>query len=689
MKTLSNQFDIFSSIKEEYENYLHIVRNGISDKQSYADLFDSKKFDTLLAVTYVSSPAFFSKIIKGYEKVEIIIGIDNAELNRAFANSTLDLLTSKGADFFKDLDDSIKEKVVNSTVQVRYADIGTLIHSKIYLLSNTKNGDKRVIIGSANLSESAFSNDIKQYEDVLVFDDESYYELYLSRYQAIHKETVDYIPEKVKEKFKAEKAYYIDDEERAEIIVDQLIKKGGTIVFPEEITRSLQLTSNSNEKNNVEYQLTTKIINQVTKKKDDNLLLKTKAELLKVKPLIKEIVFQQTKAAKEINRFRLHYNDYERRVDCQKSYEDGIVKSISYCNQADPQQIKESLLLIDRFINAYSIFTTNPDDNNLSKVYEVILYSFMSVFLFKVREDYGLEVGKPEKREDIPVFMIIAGRAKSGKSSLLTFISRLLGNHGSGDYLQYKEIDKVGVLEGLFNESNIFPILVDEMAEKFFNSTAKSKGEIFIKHVANSLDGKHPALITTTNTSNFNVPEQVLRRVYYLQIDKTFDDSRKAEADRYFYSLVGSINNLLFMDFCHRVCEMIGSGDKIYKDSSDCLWLAREIFKEYYQTAEIKLPDYFPVSPFDDYKVRGKNMWKTLLTENPDIFRYSSEDDLLTVTLTGIMSDEDKSNYLNYIDVACVKEDMGLYTILRASIFFKWLGEKNPFVKKKKWWIFG
>ena len=689
MRLSDNQIDIFSSTKKEYENYLHIVKDGISDKSSYAELFDCKKFDTLFAVTYVSSPAFFSKVIKGYDKVEIVLGIDNAGVNRAFAQGTSDLLTGKGADFFKGLDDSIKNRVVNNNVSVRYAGIGSLIHSKIYLLSNTNSGAKRVIIGSANLTESAFNNDIRQYEDVLVFDDESYYELYLSRYQAIYTDTVDFIPEKAKEKFKVEKAFYIDEEERVEMIVEQLIEKGGNIVIPEEITKSLQLTTNTNEKNNVEYQFTTKIINQITRKKDAKLVLKSKAELFKVKPLIKEIIFQQTKAAKDITRFSLHYNEYERRIDYQKAYEDGIVKSISYCRQADNEEIRNSLLLIDRFIKAYSIFTTNPDENNLSKVYEVILYSFMSVFLFKVREDYGLDVGKPEKREDIPVFLIIGGRAKSGKSSLLTFVSRLLGNDGTNDYLQYKEVDKAGVMEGLFNESNIFPILVDEMAEKFFNSTAKSKGEIFIKHIANSLDGKHPALITTTNTGSFNVPEQVLRRVYYVQIDKTFDDSRKVEADTYFLDLVGQINNTLFMDFCFRMCEIIRNGEKIYKDSYDCLWIAREIFKEYYKLSDLNLPEYFPVRPFDDYKIRGKNMWKTLLAENSNIFRYSPDDDQLTVTLTGAMSDDEKQNYLNYVDVACVKEDMGLHTLLRASIFFKWLGVKNPFIKKKKWWFFG
>lgn len=687
MKSTGSQLDFLSVSKKREEDYLYVVRNGEPSKLSYSDLFDSKYYDTLMAVTYVSSPSFFSKVVNGYKDVEIILGIDNSDIASAFAKGTTDLINAKGADFFKEVDDDIKEKIVNNTVSIRYANLGTIIHSKLYLLSNSINGAKRVIIGSANFTESAFSKEVKQYEEVVVFDDNIYYDLYLSRFQAIKKDTVDFVPEKVKEKFKVEKAYYIDDEEKVEIMLEELSKKGGSIIIPDEIIDSISKTSSDNEKNNVEYEFTTKIISKVTRKKDSKLVLKSRAEIIKTKPVIKELLLQRSKISKDINRFSLYYNDYERRIDCQKFYDDGITKSISYCKEASIDDIRESLQLIERFINAYNIFTTNPDEDNLAKVYEVILYSFTSVFLFKIREDYGLEVGKPEKREDIPVFLIIGGRAKSGKSNLLSFVSRLISNHSCDDYLQYKNIDKAGVLEGLFNENNIFPILVDEMSEKFFNSTAKSKGEIFIKHIANSREGKHPALIATTNTSNFNVPEQVLRRIYYIQVDKTFDDNRRVDSDSYYFDVISKVNNTLFMDFCYRVCELIGSGYKIYKDSSDCLWIAREIFKDYYNEAGLEVPKYFPTGLFNDYKIRGKNMWMTLLNENKDIFRYDKENDLLIVTLTNIMNENEKQNYLNYIDVACIKEDMGLHTILHGTLFFDWINIKNPFVKKRKWFF--
>lgn len=676
--------DIFESVAKPDEDYLFVLLNGEIVRLDYYDLFSNDSYDTMYAITYVSSPSFFSKISKGYEKVEIILGIDNPDVNHAFSSSIIDKMLSKGADFFKGLDSNSKDKLIENKISIRYANLGILIHSKIYLLSNSKTGLKRVIIGSANLTESAFNKSIKQYEDLLVFDDEYYYELFISRYNAIKKNTVDFIPERVKERYKIEKAYYIDDEERAETIVDELTKHGGTIIIPDEIVDSINIIANNIEEKNIEYQIVTKIINQTSKKKGKDLVIRSAAEILKSKPIIKELIHQKSKRAKDINRFSLYYNNYEKRIDYKKTYEDGNTKSINYCIRASKEDIEKSLLRIHKFIDAYSIFTSNPDEDNLSKVYEVILYSFISVFLFKIREEYGLEVGKAEKREDIPVFLIIGGRAKSGKSSLLSFVSKLTANYIGKDYLEYKDIEKAGVLEALFYENNIYPILVDEMSEKFFNSTAQSKGEIFIKHIANSRDGHHPALITTTNTSNFNVPSQVLRRVYYIQIDKTFDDNKKIDSDAYFIDTISGVDNLLFRDFCARICEVIGDGQKIYKDSSDPLWIARKIFKEYYNELGLKIPFYFPEGPFDDYKNRGKNMWITLFNEKREIFRYNQESDTLVVTLSNFMDEREKRNYLNYIDVGCIKEDMGLYTVLHSTMFFNWIGISNPFIKKQR-----
>lgn len=84
-----------------------------------------------------------------------------------------------------------KDMVVENNLDIRYANVGNIIHSKLYLLDNYKTGAKRVIIGSANLTESAFSNQISQYEEVMVFDDNDIYETYLQRFRILQNKAVD------------------------------------------------------------------------------------------------------------------------------------------------------------------------------------------------------------------------------------------------------------------------------------------------------------------------------------------------------------------------------------------------------------------------------------------------------------------------------------------------------------------
>lgn len=246
-------------------------------------------------------------------------------------------------------------------------------------------------------------------------------------------------------------------------------------------------------------------------------------------------------------------------------------------------------------------------------------------------------------------------------------MSKLLSGEQANHYLHFKDINKANVIENLFYEENIFPIFVDEVEPKFFKSKANSRGEALIKNLANSLDSIHPTFICTTNTKTFDVPAQVLRRVYYIQIDKTFDDMKKNESDKYYIEIMDSVNNKLFKDFCFRVNNRLKEGEHLYHDSVDWLKLARDIFKNYYSEVERELPSYFPQNPFDDYKERGRIIWETLFNEKPDIFSYNSEKDELTVNFENIDINS-RSSYLNYLLNGCIKEDSGLFLLVNAKI---------------------
>ena len=77
--------------------------------------------------------------------------------------------------------------------------------SKFYLLYSSETGENRVIFGSANLTNTAFNNAIRQYEDIMVFDNSSYYELYKKRFDSIYAATEDYVPQDVITKYKEKK----------------------------------------------------------------------------------------------------------------------------------------------------------------------------------------------------------------------------------------------------------------------------------------------------------------------------------------------------------------------------------------------------------------------------------------------------------------------------------------------------
>ena len=59
-----------------------------------------------------------------------------------------------------------------------------IAHAKLYLLENTESGRKRVLLGSANLSETAFGG--RQSETLVCFDDDdSAWGHYLGMYETI------------------------------------------------------------------------------------------------------------------------------------------------------------------------------------------------------------------------------------------------------------------------------------------------------------------------------------------------------------------------------------------------------------------------------------------------------------------------------------------------------------------------
>ena len=195
-------------------------------------------------------------------------------------------------------------------------------------------------------------------------------------------------------------------------------------------------------------------------------------------------------------------------------------------------------------------------------------------------------------------------------------------------------------------------------------------------------------MICTTNTDTFNIPAQVERRVYYIQVDACFDEERKGQATAYYEEVLNEADNLLFRDYCYRIGEKIAYQEDLFGDGDfDYLFITRQIFREYYQIAGIDVPEYMPQKLYKDYVVRGREMWKVLFQQDQSSFTYREHGKdgrpELMVNLKEITSGvRDMSVYMNYLKQDLLVEAAGIYTILHAEGFFEWIGVKNPWRKR-------
>lgn len=668
-----------------------VILDGCSTNLTWRGLFDSKEYDTLSCVTYVSSPNFFVKSVGDFQNVHIIIGIEKEDVRKAFAESMATRLNNEGTKFFELLPESGKQKVLEQRMKIRFSKANSIIHSKFYLLSNSVNGNTRLITGSANLTQTAFDNSIQQYEDVIAFDNHPLFEIYQKRFEYLNTVTENYIPKEAIEKYKLGKMISMADytpEERTDELIQILQRENIVPVCNESVLKYIQEAQSESEKEIIKTKTTFEVIASVGRKKrgdtSGTYILKTDKELEKARTKIIDILFRHTYTEAALQRFCLTYNDADKKmyhifhnVETEQGREPEIYDRI-----ASKEEIHDSIQNLLKFITAYQKFVTvqDADENSLSRIFEVIIYAFMSSYIFKIRQETS------GSKSDIPIMLVIAGRAASGKSNLLAYVDRILTGRQlqiEQHYFQYKKIEKKNDISNLFLSDNTSPILVDEVPSSFFNSKASNKGEELIKYLSNTLDNKHPVMICTTNTNGFNIPSQVVRRIYFLKVDACFDEKYKAEANAYYGQVMEQANNLLFRDFCFRMGERIKQNIPLLSpDTSDYLVTAREIFMEYFDIAEVKIPDYFPKTPYNDYDSRGRNMWKTLYLQEKEKFIFTparkGKEATLSINIKDIVSSKlDKDLYLNYLKPGVLVEESGVFTVLRANEFYKWIGVKT------------
>lgn len=667
-----------------------ILNNQVVEGLEVCSIFDSEKYDIFKGVTFSIDQKFAEKYLSNFKETTVVVGIQDSDVQerglsleqkqiKQLVDNTKVLSSGLPIKMFENFSRFIQDRILEDSYQLRIP-LSKTIHTKMYLLKNSESGDTRLIIGSANLSNQAFSNTTPQLELLEIRDNSELFLEYENYFDTeIISETVDFFGNSVRKKAKSKaqkeeenvtitftpkefgelkvnriseqfdqikdsvssgkiEQTIIDELKEEAKIVDirskELKQEFDDVDLAVRITTATVNVRTGNGKADVKLHENSEVKKRVSNLLRDNLLAKkVKAEVLPRDLLISR------PAIRTDSNSGLSLGIKENEIKAEDS---SVVENFKYHKvgkKLDDEGIKKSVLLIDSIMKNYKEFVPNYTPDYGKRVIEAIAFAFTSPFLSEIRQNTSLN----SEALDIPLFAVIGGTGGSGKSKLLNIINRMLGLNDMTEPTTYSELvvdDSVQknsktitqLKYWMLEEDNVAPLLIDELPDKFFDA----KGVQFIKDVAN-ISGKQPhltpAFICTTNASDMVAKEEAItRRMYYLLNDRKFDDQYRDISTEKYNELFNETTDELFQDFVLRFSEILSDENTEWKyynhGKVDFLKNTRTIFEEYFKIAGFEsLPDYFPEERVDDTNKTNITMWKRLYTAMPELFKKISDDE--------------------------------------------------------------
>ena len=726
------------------KNTLFTILNGERVDLEIEEIFNSNRFYEIKAVTFSADENFLNKYLTPFKSVDLVIGIQDVDVQvrglKALENETKNLIESQKAiikkkqiRFFENLSRENQENIVEEKWKLR-VPMSSTIHSKFYLLKN--DSETRLIFGSANLSFQAFSNKRNQFENIVIFDNSPLFNQFEEYFNEITLTCTDFITKAIRKKAKS-KIKVLDEnndekqeetfsvrftqDESAKLQIDvskDVVKEFNDVIVKEEDSVALPIIEEiktidekqkiiENEKKEeleVEkfaYELSINTISRQAKKKE-SMVVTPETFAKKIKPKLEiKIAPKLNQATPE--RELLFSKDTDRGFGRSGLYIEENGNTKPFGQKAGKEEIKTSIESIMKLIENYRKY--------------VIDYSpFLQDIRFKLESD--------SEKLDVPQFLFIGGTAGSGKSNLLQILQKMLGLSKSKPILynniiptgRTKKADTITQIQLWMNENNVAPILIDEIDEEFFSN--KDRGNNLIVNVSNISTSNFdftPCFIGTTNALEYSLPQRAQRRSYYVKNDKVFDTELKKKSVKAYTEVFEIINDTLFQDFVIRFAEKLTDDNLSWKNYSlhsstgliDFLYWSREIFKEYFEIAQIEMPAWFPETRYDDTVENNQSLWRKLYEYNHQDFKIQKEKGVYLFKLKSLDSEEGQSNrfgtkilpstkYLNALSQKC-KNDNNSSDIIEIKIkeFHDWIGVPLPkelehkktildFFKKKK-----
>ena len=565
-------------------SHLDVVKLHYDSCESltWQELFSG--FDQLYAITYSSGLGFVCKLLDHFEQAEIIFGCEDVldySMQSIMAYQCRLIERMRNEPYRK-----LSDRVENGTLHL-YVARNVLSHEKIYLLS-AKNGRKRVVMGSANMSASAFEG--RQRENICYMDGDEAFDWYMECYQTLKEKSTDEI-------VKNAILFADDGEHLEELPIAKTVRAKKALVIQ---------TVSEELKEEVRFALDVKGLAAKFKpcvpkpdKKGKLMLSPDKVRIIR-----KRMV--ESKTLEKEQRSEYPQLDVEPDEGC-------VTLNDQRLDLTPPKvEIEKDVELFLRYMDGYKKFHGDHIGIQL-RYYEFANWFFCSPFMACMRD---MAVRYNQNTLPYPVFGLVYGQSKAGKTSFLETLLKMM--IGQKTKISAPDFTRSSI-DSLKQTVHGAPIIVDDLTNTRFNQhaieTIKNDDFGIAEHLTN-----YPAVVISANEDVKAVAPEVIRRTVICRVQAGLTNT-EVMSSNIVRTVQREIGTAFYREYLRRMLEIVpellelmkndeqDSAPDILKASSQILM---DIFKEY---GPAELPEYIRTLSLEDYfseKVTGSYAIKTI-----------------------------------------------------------------------------
>ena len=408
-----------------------------------------------------------------------------------------------------------------------------IAHAKVYLLEDTRSGSRRVIIGSANLSETAFGG--RQSETLVCFDDDDdAWDHYLGMYETIRDQASDEIPlppERIaKAEIALEEVPVLDPTDQSTLVIDtsEAEQQQGEVIHinvPTQIERIEKMKA----------ALPPVVANIIPAPRNGK---------QKITPELKRQI------TKEYSRIRVVQSEEE--ADHRELSIDRTSRAVSLFGEPFSLESdllaakKDARLLVDFFGNYEGTFEGGMGVERLQRDY-FILWSWLYFSPFMC--DMRTLAGHAGDIFRFPSFAIVYGKPSCGKSSLIdTLMTSMFGKPYN---INKREFTK-SRLRDIQYAYKRFPAVFDDIGKP----AIRNHGEEAIKDETPPLVAEFPCFVLSMNQELKAFTDQIVKRslmIYTTTALPSYKESLRHDLHLKIQKVRRSLSTHLYREYLKRV----------------------------------------------------------------------------------------------------------------------------------------